>query len=311
MDALTRRESIATFAGLAATKQPRVFDAHVHIWSSNIAKYPLAPGYHSKDLEPIPSFTVEELLKHTRPAGVTAINLVQMSWFGLDHSYILDVIRKHPRTFVGTGIVPAYSTAALPSPDLTMVELSKGGIYAFRLTGRRNAAGVATQWMDHPGYDRMFTAAARNNLALSFLINPEDLLELDRMCTKHPEAPIIIDHICRIGAAGKIEEDGVAALCRMARHKRVMLKVGAFYALGAKREPYTDLLPLVRRAVTAFGPGRCMWESDSPYQVQKPHSYASSIALIRDHADFLSASDKEQILFGTAERFFMQRSSLQ
>jgi predicted TIM-barrel fold metal-dependent hydrolase len=120
MDALTRRESIAAFAGLAAPKQPRIFDAHVHIWSSNITKYPLAPGYHAKDLDP-PSFTAEELLKHARPAGVRAINLVQMTWYGLDHSYILDVIRKHSGIFVGTGIVPAYSTAALPSPDLTML----------------------------------------------------------------------------------------------------------------------------------------------------------------------------------------------
>ena len=87
-----------------------------------------------------------------------------------------------------------------------------------------------------------------------------------------------------------------------------MVKIGAFYAFGAKREPYTDLLPLIRRVVTAFGPERCMWESDCPYQVQKPHTYAASVALIRDHADFLSATDKEQILFRTAYGFF-QRSN--
>jgi predicted TIM-barrel fold metal-dependent hydrolase len=295
-------------AGLAAPPRPRVFDAHVHIWTADFARYPLAPGYQLKDLEPIPSFTADELLKHARPVGVTAINLVQMTWYGLDHSYVLDAIRKYPRTFVGTGIVPAFSTAALPSPDLAMVELAKGGIVAFRLTGRRNAPGVGAQWMDHPGYEKMFTAAAQHNLALSFLINPADLPEVDRMCAKHPEAPVIIDHICRIGASGTIDEEEVAALCRMARHKRVLLKVGAFYAFGAKREPYTDLLPLIRRVVTAFTPERCMWESDSPYQVQKPHTYAASVALIRDHADFLSASDKEQILFGTADRFFMRRT---
>ena len=111
-----------------------------------------------------------------------------------------------------------------------------------------------------------------------------------------------------LGVSGKIEEDAVTALCQMARHKRVMLKIGAFYALGAKREPYTGLLPLIRRVVTAFGPERCMWESDCPFQVQKPHSYAASVALIRDHADFLSASDKEHVLFGTANRFFMRRT---
>jgi predicted TIM-barrel fold metal-dependent hydrolase len=227
-----------------------------------------------------------------------------MTWYGLDHSYILDVIRKDPKTFVGTGIVPAVTDATLPSPDAAMLELSKGGIYAFRLTGKQAERGMGPQWMDHSGYEKMFVAAARHNLALSFLINPRDLPELDRMCAKHPEAPVIIDHICRIGASGRISEADVAALCRMARHQRVLLKIGAFYALGAKRAPYTDLLPLIQRVVTAFGPDRCMWESDCPYQVQPPHSYAASVALIAEHAGFLSASDKEQILFRTADKFF-------
>ena len=300
---------MAALASLAAANpQQPVFDAHVHIWTPDFAKYPLSPGFYPKDLGAIPSFTAEELLTHAKPAGVTVINLVQMTWYGLDHTYILDVIRQHPQNFVGTGIVPAFSDATLASPDLTMVALSKGGIYAFRLLGRKNAPGAPARWMEHPGYEKMFTAAARNNLALSFLMGPEDLPELDRLCTRHPEAPVIIDHICRIGASGKIEEDAVTALCQMARHKRVMLKIGAFYALGAKREPYTGLLPLIRRVVTAFGPERCMWESDCPFQVQKPHSYAASVALIRDHADFLSASDKEHVLFGTANRFFMRRT---
>jgi predicted TIM-barrel fold metal-dependent hydrolase len=302
MQDFTRRQSLATMASFAAPARP-IFDAHVHIWIPPNAKYPHAPGTNAKSIVP-PSFSAEELLKHARQSGVTKINLVQMTWYGLDHSYILDVIRKDPKTFVGTGIVPAITDVTLPSPDDTMVELARGGIYAFRLTGGQAARGASPQWMDRPGYQKMFTAAARHNLALSFLIGPQDLPELDRMCAKHPEAPVIIDHICRIGASGKIEETDVEALCRMARHKRILLKLGAFYALGEKRAPYTDLLPLIRRVVNAFGPDRCMWESDCPYQVQPPHAYAASVALIAEHADFLSASDKDQILFRTADKFF-------
>ncbi len=302
MNKLTRRQSMMAFAGLAETRGP-VFDAHVHIWTADSAKYPMAPGTDREKILPR-TFTAEELLKHARPAGVTMVNLVQMTWYGLDHRYILDTIRKYPGSFVGTGIVPAVTDATLPSPDATMVELSKGGILAFRLLGKQRASGAGVRWMDHPGYEKMFTAAASHNLALSFLMEPPDLPELDRMCAKHPEAPVIIDHLCRIGAVGPVNDEDVTALCRMARHRRVMIKIGAFYALGAKREPYTDLLPMIRRVVDAFSPARCMWESDCPYQVQKPHNYAASVALIRDHADFLGAADKEQILFGTASRFF-------
>lgn len=309
---ITRRATIAALASTAAAAgappaaEP-VFDAHVHIWTPDIRRYPLAPGYYPKDFGRIPSITAEELMTQAKPHGVIAINLVQMTWYGLDHTYILDVIRKYPGKFVGTGIVPAFSDASLPSPDLAMIELAKGGILAFRLAGRRNSWGMGAQWLEHPGYEKMFKAAASHNLALSFLMGPDDLPEVDRMCAKHPDAPVIIDHLCRIGASGRIEESAVQALCAMARHKRVMVKVGAFYALGAKQAPYTDLLPLIQRVVTAFGPERCMWESDSPFQIQAPHTYAASVALIRDRADFLSPSDKRLILFETANRFFSRK----
>ena len=44
-------------------------DAHVHVWTPDVAHYPLAEGYKKEDMKP-PSFTPEELFKHTKPAGV-------------------------------------------------------------------------------------------------------------------------------------------------------------------------------------------------------------------------------------------------
>ena len=110
----------------------------------------------------------------------------------------------------------------------------------------------------------MFDAAAKNRQAMSCLIDPDALPELDRMCKKFPRTPVIIDHICRIGVDGKIRDRDVSALCDMANHKEVLLKVGAFYALGKKKPPYLDLGPLIQKVVKAFGVQRCMWESDSP-----------------------------------------------
>src|SRR5262249_27573309 len=137
-------------------------------------------------------------------------------------------------------------------------------------------------------YSKMFAAGAKNNQAMSCLINPDALPELDRLCTKFHATPVIIDHLCRIGVDGMIRDKDVEPLCAMARHKKVMLKVGAFYALGKKKAPYTDLGPLVRRVVKAFGPERCMWESDCPFQVVDGHKYQDSIDLVRKHLDFLT-----------------------
>ena len=90
----------------------------------------------------------------------------------------------------------------------------------------------------------------------------------------------------------------------MAKHKKVMVKIGAFYALGKKKAPYTDVGPLIEKTVKAFGPERCMWESDSPFQTEGGHTYQSSVDLIRNQLSFLNGADKEWLLGKTAERFF-------
>ena len=285
-----------------------IIDAHVHIWTSDTQNFPLMDGFTPRDLW-FPSFSAEEVVERGRTAGVNRFNLIQMTWYGVDHRYILDVIARDPRHFVGTGIVPAVTDVSLAGPDVMMTQLASGGIYAFRIRGKstRPKFNDGERWLDHPGYEKMFRTGAEHNLALSFLMGPSDLPELDRMCTRHPETPVIIDHFCLIGRGMQFIEDEIKQLARMARHKRVMLKFGGFYALGSKIPPYLDMLPVIRRMVDAFGPQRCMWESDAPLQTKNGHTFKAAVALIQDHADFLSASDKQKILVTTAEDFFFKR----
>jgi predicted TIM-barrel fold metal-dependent hydrolase len=61
---------------------------------------------------------------------------------------------------------------------------------------------------------------------------------------------------------------------------------------------------MIQRLRDAFGAERLMWASDCPFQVQNGHTYANSIALIRDRLDFLSAADRAWILRRTAEKVF-------
>ncbi|MAG37105.1 MAG: amidohydrolase [Dehalococcoidia bacterium] len=297
---------------MSAVPQGRIVDAHIHVWSADTDSYPLAPGFDETDLW-LPSFTPEDHAQYSQVVGSVRMNLVQMTWYGLDHSYIVDLIARDPQTFVGTGIVSAVSDVKLPDPDKAMVALADRGIYAFRVRGGQSQPplGDSSRWLDRPGYEQMFAAGAEHNLALSFLMSVGDIPELDRMCRRFPETPVIIDHVCGIRIRdGIFPEADVRALCALARHKRVMVKLGPFQALGDGKAPYLDLLPLIRRVVDAFGPERCMWESDSggPIPMAEPRrDYPAAIALIRDHADFLSATDKEAILVTTAERFFFQR----
>jgi predicted TIM-barrel fold metal-dependent hydrolase len=290
-------------------------DAHSHVWTPDVAHYPLAPGWRVGDMQPR-SFTAEELLAQCRPAGVGRVNLIQMSFYGFDNSYMLDMIKLYPDRFIGTAIVDPFG----PDPGKAMRELKPKGVRAFRIQSvapydRSGPAGLQrpkqppARWLLPDGYAAMFATAARTGQALSCLIDPEGFSEVDRMCRRFSETTVIIDHLGRIGAgaAGAIRDADVDALCALARHGKVCVKVGAFYALGKQTPPYLDLGPLIGRVLAAFGANRCMWESDCPFQVQT-HRYIDSLALIRDRLPFLSKDDRDWLLFRTAERVLFSQA---
>jgi predicted TIM-barrel fold metal-dependent hydrolase len=150
----------------------------------------------------------------------------------------------------------------------------------------------------------MWKCGAEDGLAMCHLVNPDALIAIDGNCEKYPDTPVVIDHFARIGVDGMIRTRDVDALCRLARHRKTYVKLSAFYALGLKKSPYLDLLPMIRRLLDAFGPDRLMWATDCPYQVQEGHNYADSIALIRDRLDGLSDGDRDWLLRRTAEKVF-------
>lgn len=277
-------------------------DAHSHIWTPDVAHYPLAPGFAVADMQPR-SFTAEELLAVCRPAGVGRVNLIQMSYYAFDNRYMLDMIKLYPDRFVGTAIVDPLG----PDPGRAMRELAKQAVHAFRIQPHYSKQPTA-RWLEPVGYQSMFATAAQTGQALSCLIGPDGFAEVDRMCRRFPDTRVIVDHLGRIGATadGAIHDADVEALCALARHANVFVKVGAFYALGKKTPPYLDLAPLIRRVVAAFGARRCLWESDCPFQVVK-HRYVESLALIRDHLDFLTRDDRDWLLFRTAEQVLFGR----
>ncbi len=273
-------------------------DAHAHVWTSDTIHYPLAKGYKKEDMRPA-SFTADDLMKHAKAAGVTRVNLIQMSYYGFDNSYMTDMIGAHKGVFCGTAVIDPQGD----DPAKLMADMAKKGVRAFRILPRLTKSPPA-KWLQPPGYARMFAQAARTGQAMSCLIDPDALPELDRMCRKYPGAPVIIDHLARIGASGTIDDKDVKALCAMAKHERVMVKVGAFYALGKKKSPYDDLAEMIEAVVKAFGVKRCMWESDSPFQVIDGHTYKASVELVERRLKFLDAEGREWLLKKTAEKFF-------
>lgn len=277
-------------------------DSHVHVWTKNEelyprrSSYPIPAGFDIKDFPVAPAhFPPETIMSHATPFGVDRIVLVQMSFYGTDNSYMTDAIKRYPESFRGIGYV---------DPDdidvgYGMATLLEKGVTGFRLVCESNAPN----WLQSDGYDSMFRAAAETRQAIGVLINPEGLNELGRMAAKHPDTIIVIDHMSRIGANGQIHREDVKRACELAIYKNIYVKISAFYALGRKEPPHTELIPMIRHFYDAFGANRLMWASDCPFQVVD-ETYEDSISLVRDDLEFLSVEEKDQILRGTAESVY-------
>jgi predicted TIM-barrel fold metal-dependent hydrolase len=271
-------------------------DAHSHLWSPDVEKWPLANKQTRADLAP-PSFTPEELLKLAEPEGVGRAVLIQHHiYHGWDNTYLIDCAKRMPGRFMVTGMVDDTQ----PHPDQVMRELLPKAMRGVRITPRIRGE----KWLEGDGMTAMWRCGADTGQAMCCLIDAQDLPGVEAMCRKHPQTPVVIDHFARIGVDGEIRKADLEALCALAKHKKVDVKISAYYALGKKQPPYDDLAPMIRRILDAFGPERCMWASDSPYQVQGEHTYAASIALVRDRLDFLSAGDRQWLLGKTAERVY-------
>lgn len=271
-------------------------DAHSHIWTRDIAKYPLQPGVGLEALQPA-SFTTEELIATAAKEQVDRVVLIAHNvFYGFDNTYMLDAVKQHPGKFRVVGMVDD----AAPHPEVEMKRLLPLGVTGFRIVPARRG----DVWLENPGMQAMWRCAAETRQNICCLINPVNLAEVDRMCERHPDTPVVIDHFARIGVDGQLRASDIEQLCRLARHRYTTVKISAYYALGKKEPPYTDLIPMIKRLYDSYGASRLMWASDSPYQLVGNNSYAASIALVRDHLDFVSATERQLLLRDTAERVY-------
>lgn len=293
---------VACHAGSALSAESKTgwIDAHVHVWTSDLDRFPLDAQFAPQQMVPM-SFTDSELFGHCRPSGVDRVVLIQMNFYGLDHGYMFEVMQNNPGVFSAVALIDFQSEGLLPS-DVTAKarELVSQGVRGFRL----HSMGDAGAWPDNPLMNTLWRTAGEDGFAVCPLINPGDIESIEQLCRKHPDTRVVIDHFARIGLSGQIEQDRLESLCQLAKFPNVYVKTSAFYALGKKQPPYWDLLPMIRRVLDAYGPERLMWASDCPFQVQGEHTYQASLDLILHHADFLSPGDKQWLLRDTAERVF-------
>ena len=298
MNPVNRRQALAlTAAGLAGCTALRGthsghIDAHSHIWTTDVEKFPLRKGVTADDLKPR-SFTAEGLIELGKTEGVTRHVLISHGpYYGYDNDYMTHTTAGHPGVFAVVGAL----NPALPDLPAAMRTNRRLGITGYRILPRGQA-----NWLQAKAMQTMWHAGAEQRIAMCPLIDPKNVAGLGPMCEKFPDTPVVIDHCARIDAQ---HEKELTDLLALAKHPNVHVKISAFYAFGTKQPPYDEQIPRIKALYESFGARRLMWASDCPYQLGGNNTYAASIGLIRDRIDFFSAEDKQWLLRRTAEKIY-------
>ena len=295
---INRRQAIAMgAAGLSGCvapgdHHPGHIDAHSHIWTPDVKRFPLAPGKAVADLKPR-SFTPETLIALGQTEGVTRHVIISHGpYHGFNNDYYIYAAKKYPGVFAIVGAM---------DPRLDRIPTRMRANRRLGITGYRILPKGDDHWLQAASMQTMWRTGATERIAMCPLIDPKYVADLGPMCEQFPDTTVVIDHCARIDTKHEAE---LNHLCTLAKHPNVHVKVSAFYAFGAKQPPYLEQIPKIKRLFETYGPRRLMWASDCPYQLGGNNTYTASIALIRDRLGFISADDKRWLLHRTAEKVF-------
>ena len=265
---------------------PLMIDSHVHVFVHD-PHFPFAPGAHP----PADDFPPEKLIALMRANGVARTVIIQVSHYRWDNSFLSSVLKRYPTLFHGVCRVDPEDLAA---PD-HLSQLTEEGFRGVRLSPAADASG---DWIRGPLMPPLWRRCAQLKVPMTILAPPLRLPDLVPLIDANPGLNVVIDHMadCPLD-----RPDLLKLLLDLARYPRVFVKISDMWLLSKRPYPYADAQDQVKRLLDRFGARRLMWDTNWPVSLaQLP--YAKVVELYRDHMNFLSPEEHEEILSGTVQR---------
>lgn len=166
-----------------------------------------------------------------------------------------------------------------------------------------NIAGTLDAWRRHPKFRGVtgpvgagLAELERRNLTLD-LTDPS---LVSQIAERHPRLRIVIGHLGRPPA----DPDAWARAVEQAAHyPQVFGKLSGLITHCPTRWQAEDFRPYVQHVLRHFGPGRLMFGSDWPSYLPEG-TFKESLAAFTQSIGALPQEVREQLLGGTAERFY-------
>jgi len=287
-------------------------DVHVHVFDRVSEEFPREVS----DLAPADrEATAEQLLREMDAAGIDRAVLIDMGGNRLEHHrYVTHCVKQWPDRFTATGLVNVND----PDPPSRLQELFETTeIEGIRLGNLGDPAAERPE--DLLAYG-LFQRAAELGLNINVYGSSAQVPCIEMLVRAFPRVDVSLDHLGICPSTPlvpdrwkrprfddeEIPPPTYGQILDLAKYPNVYVKVSGEYAFSKMPYPYADMKPMVEKVCRAFGPGRMMWCTDSPWIVEEP-GYGKLAALIDHHLPSLSTEEKEMIMGGNAFKIWFKR----
>jgi len=231
-----------------------IIDAHLHVWSQNINKYPWQPigGYI-----PEQSASFEEYIQQMDAASIEKAVLVQPTPYGWDNSYLLDVCRGKKDRFKAVVLVDP----SLKNSNDELARLIDVGVDGLRINLNLQPA----ENIKSDNFHKLIQTAENAGIPVCFQLTPEYFDQIHHIFDKYKKTQFILDHMAKPNKGSKLEDPVFKQFLSLAEYQNVFVKLSGFNYYSIESNPYQDTYPLLRAACDHYSAKRCMWGSDFPF----------------------------------------------
>jgi L-fuconolactonase len=273
-----------------------MIDSHHHLWHYTPEEYPwIQPGSPLAQDRLLPQ--LHAAIDGTGVVGTVAVQARQNLG---ETEFLLDLASADPVIRGVVGWVPLADPDAATALD--------------RFTPNPRLRGVRHVLQDEPDeyferddFNRGLALLPSRGLRYDLLIYQRQIPAALQLIDRHPDLPVILDHIAKPEARnGRVESAWRDGMRELAKRDHV---TGVKFS-GLRTEfPPGGIDPATVRAyfeetLEIFGAARVLFGTDWPVCLLRTHSYADWVATVRDLAGSLSPAERDAVLSANAIRAY-------